>query len=115
MASTADSSANSISNGTSRELYITGLQPSTHYSYKLACGGGVLLVGNFATRATGRALLQFSFDWSNPTQMQYSSSRSMAGAVMLAAATHQFIPVAVNSVVYVQEGAVGPITMLIAP
>ena len=49
------------------------------------------------------------------TPMQYSSSPSMSNPVSLAAATRQFVPVAANSVVYVQEGISGPITMLIAP
>jgi hypothetical protein len=115
VASVADSSANSISNGNSRDLYVSGLQPTKHYWYKLACGGGVLMVGDFFTRGTGHAALQFNFDWSAPTPMQYSSSSSMAGAVSLPAATRQFIPVAINSVVYAQEGIGGPITILIAP
>jgi hypothetical protein len=115
VASVADSSPSSISNGNSRDLYVSGLQPSKHYWYKLACGGGVLMVGDFFTRATGHAALQFNFDWSAPTPMQYSSSPSMAGAVSLPAATRQFIPVAINSVVYVQEGVAGPLTVLIAP
>jgi hypothetical protein len=114
-ASAADSSADSISNANGRELYISGLQVSTQYWYKLACGGGVLMVGNFTTRPTGRAPLEFSFDWSAPTPMQYSASRSMSSAVSLPAASRQFIPVSANSRVYVQMGAAGPITMLIAP
>lgn len=110
-----DNATSSIANGTTREIVITGLAPTTHYWYKLACGGGVLMVGDFLTRATGHGVYQFAFDWSSPTPMQYSSSPSMAGAVSLTAATRQFIPVASNSLVYVQEGATGPITMLIAP
>jgi hypothetical protein len=39
----------------------------------------------------------------------------MSGAVSLAAATRQFVPVGINSLVYVKLGATGPITMLIAP
>jgi hypothetical protein len=111
----ADSSANSLSNANARELYVSGVQPATRYWYKLACGGGVLMVGNFLTRAAGHQNLQFSFDWSTPTPMQYSSSRNMSSAVSLPAATRQYIPVAANSLVYVQTGVVGPMTMLIAP
>jgi hypothetical protein len=113
--SVADSSANSISNANAREIPITGLQASTHYWYKLACGNGVLMVGNFVTRAAGRQAARFSFDWSTPTPVSYSSSRNMSGAVSLAAATRQFVPVGINSLVYVKLGATGPITMLIAP
>jgi hypothetical protein len=112
---TADTSANSISNANDREIYVSGLQSSTAYWYKLACGGGVLMVGKFSTRAPGRQALLFNFDWSNPTPMQYSPSPSMADAVSLPPATRQFIPVAANSLVYVQKGPAGPITMLIAP
>jgi hypothetical protein len=112
---TADTSANSISNANDREIYVSGLQSSTAYWYKLACGGGVLMVGKFSTRAPGRQALMFNFDWSNPTPMQYSPSPSMADAVSLPPATRQFIPVAANSLVYVQKGPAGPITMLIAP
>ena len=114
-ASVADDSANSVSEGLTRQLYISGLNPSTHYWYKLACGGGVLLVGDAFTRAAGSGTSQFSFDWSAPVSMQYSSSRSMSSAVSLPAATRQFIPVAANSVVYAQVGTTGPITILIAP
>jgi hypothetical protein len=113
--SVADSSANSISNANAREILISGLQASTHYWYKLACGNGVLMVGNFLTRAAGRQVARFSFDWSTPTPVSYSSSRNMSGAVSLAAATRQFVPVGINSLVYVKLGAAGPITMLIAP
>jgi hypothetical protein len=114
-ASVADSSANSVSDGVARQLYISGLNPSTHYWYKLACGGGVLLVGDTYTRAVGSGTSQFSFDWNAAVAMQYSSSRSMSSAVSLPAATRQLIPVAANSVVYVQVGTTGPITILIAP
>ena len=115
VASIADTSVNSISNANARELYVSGLQAMTQYWYKLACGAGELMVGTFQTRAAGRAALEFSFDWSSPTAMQYSSSRSMSSPVSLPAATRQFIPVGINSVVYVQEGGAGTITMLIAP
>jgi hypothetical protein len=115
VASVADSSANSISDALVRELYISGLQPSTQYWYKLACGGGVSLVGDVLTRKPGVGSAQFGFDWNSPTPMQYSSSRSMSNPVSLPAATRQFIPVAANSAVYVQTGAAGPITLLIAP
>ncbi len=115
VASAADSSANSISDALVRELYISGLQPSTQYWYKLACGGGVSLVGDVLTRKPGVGSAQFGFDWNSPTPMQYSSSRSMSNPVSLPAATRQFIPVAANSAVYVQTGAAGPITLLIAP
>jgi hypothetical protein len=115
VASVADNSANSISDALTRELYVSGLQPSTQYWYKLACGGRVLLVGNLLTRKTGIVPVQFGFDWNSPTPMQYSSSPSMSNPVSLPAATRQFIPVAANSVVYVQAGTAGPITMLIAP
>jgi hypothetical protein len=114
-ASVADSSPGSISNGTTRELYVSGLLPSKHYWYSLACGGGVLMVGEFLTRSAGNGIIQFAFDWSSPTPMLYSSSPTMAGATSLPAATRQFIPVASNSVVYAQQGIAGPITMLIAP
>ena len=114
-ASVADSSANSVADGVARQLYISGLNPSTHYWYKLACGGGVLLVGDTYTRAVGSGTSQFSFDWNAAVAMQYSSSRSMSSAVSLPAATRQLIPVAANSVVYVQVGTTGPITILIAP
>jgi hypothetical protein len=113
--SVSDSSANSISDALARELYVSGLRPSTNYSYSLACGGGVLMVGSFLTRPAGGVTLAFSFDWSSPTPMQYSASRNMASPVSLAPAVRQFIPVAANSVVYVQQGAGGPITILIAP
>ena len=114
-ASATDGSANSISDALTRELYVSGLQPVTQYWYKLACGGGVLLVGNFFTSALGTGNSAFTFDWSSPTAMQYSSSRDMSNPVSLPAATRQFIPAAANSVVYVQAGAGGTITMLIAP
>jgi hypothetical protein len=115
VATAADSSANSISDANARELYISGLRASTRYWYKLACGGGVLMVGNFTTQAAGSGTAQFSFDWSTPVAMQYSPSRNMAGAVSLPAATRQLVPVAANSLVYVQMGTTGKITMLIAP
>ena len=115
VASIADNSANSISDALTRELYVSGLQPSTPYWYKLACGGGVLLVGDLLTRKTGTVPVQFGFDWNSPTPMQYSSSPTMSNPVSLPAATRQFVPVAANSVVYVQAGTAGPITMLIAP
>jgi len=115
VASVADSSADSVSDALTRQLYISGLTASTHYWYKLSCGGGVLLVGDAFTRAAGSGTSQFSFDWSAPVAMQYSSSRSMSNAVSLPAATRQFIPVAANSVVYAQVGTTGPITILIAP
>jgi hypothetical protein len=115
VASVADSSANSISDALARELYIFGLQPSTQYWYKLVCGGGVVMVGGVLTRKPGVMAAQFAFDWNSPTPMQYSSSRSMSNPVSLPAATRQLIPVAANSVVYVQTGIAGPITMLIAP
>jgi hypothetical protein len=114
-ATSADSAATSVSNANARQLYIAGVQPTTRYWYKLACGGGVSMVGNFLTLAPGRHILQFSFDWSAPTAMQYSSSRNMSGAVSLPAATRQYIPVAANSLVFVQTGVAGPITMLVAP
>jgi len=114
-ASVADSSANSVSDVLDRQLYISGLTASKNYWYKLACGGGVLMVGDVSTRAAGSGTSQFSFDWNAPVAMQYSSSRSMSGAVSLPAATRQFIPVPANSVVYAQVGTTGPITILIAP
>jgi hypothetical protein len=114
-ASVADSAASSISDGLARQLYISGLTASRHYWYKLACGGGVLLVGDVFTRAAGSGTSQFTFDWNAPTAMQYSSSANMSSAVSLPPATRQFIPVAANSVVYAQAGAGGPITILIAP
>jgi hypothetical protein len=115
VATSADSAATSVSNANARQLYIAGVQPTTRYWYKLACGGGVSMVGNFLTLAPGRHILQFSFDWSAPTAMQYSSSQNMSGAVSLPAATRQYIPVAANSLVFVQTGVAGPITMLVAP
>ena len=115
VASVADSAASSVSDILTRQLYISGLTASTHYWYKLVCAGGVIMVGDFFTRAAGSGTTQFSFDWSAPVPMQYSSSRSMSGAVSLPAATRQFIPVAANSAVYVQVGTTGPITILIAP
>jgi hypothetical protein len=115
VATTSDSSASSITDALTRELYISGLQGSTHYWYKLSCGGSVLLVGDAFTRATGQGTSQFTFAWSAPVPVQYSSSRTMSSAVSLPAATQQSIPVAANSVVYVQVGAAGPVTMLIAP
>jgi hypothetical protein len=115
VASVADTSTNSVSDVLTRELYISGLQPATQYWYKLACGGGVLMVGNLVTRAPGATTLQFGFDWNSPTPMQYSSSPSMSNPVSLTAATRQFVPVAANSVVYVQSGVAGPISILIAP
>jgi hypothetical protein len=74
-----------------------------------------LMVGNLVTRAPGATTLQFGFDWNSPTPMQYSSSPSMSNPVSLTAATRQFVPVAANSVVYVQSGVAGPISILIAP
>jgi hypothetical protein len=115
VASVADSSANSISDALTRELYISGLQPSTLYWYKLACGGGVLMVGNLLTRTPGLGTVQFGFDWNSPTPMQYSSSASMSSPVSLPAATRQFIPVAANSVIYAQMGTTGSVTILITP
>ncbi len=115
VATGSDNSANSISNANARELYISGLQPSTLYSYKLACGGGVLLVGSAWTLRSGQGTVSFTFDWSVPTPMQYSSAPSMSNSVSLPAANRQIVPVAANSVVYVQTGTSGPITMVIAP
>ncbi len=114
-ASASDSAASSIANASTRELYISGVQPSTKYWYKLVCGGGVTMVGTFSTRAPGRQPVQFAFDWNRPVAVQYSAAKNMSGAVSLPAATRQFVPVAPNSLVYVQEGISGPITMLIAP
>ncbi len=113
--SVTDSSPNSISDGRAREALIPGLKASTQYAYKLACGGGVVLVGTLFTRAARGIDLQFTLDWSSATPLQYSSSRNMSNPVSLPPATRQFIPVAANSVVYVQQGTNGPITMLIAP
>jgi hypothetical protein len=115
VASVADSAANSITDLLTRQLYIAGLTASTHYWYKLVCGGGVIMVGDFSTRAAGSGLSQFTFDFSAATAMRYSPSASMTGAVSLPAATRQLIPVAADSVVYAQVGTAGPITILIAP
>jgi hypothetical protein len=106
----------SVSDGPARQLYVSGLPASTQFWYKLACGGGVLMVGDFQTRSeAGRTAQEFTFDWSAPTAMRYSPSRDMSGAVSLAPASRQFIPVGANSVVYAQVGTNGPITILIAP
>jgi len=115
VASVADSAASSISDVLTRQLYISGLSVSTHYWYRLACAGGVLMVGDFFTRAAGSGTHTFSFDWSTPTAMRYSSSADMSSPTSLGTATHQAIPVAANSVIYAQVGTTGPITVLIAP
>ncbi len=114
VASVADSAASSISDVLTRQLYISGLSASTHYWYKLACGGGVLMVGDFFTRATGSGTYNFIFDWSTATAMRYSSSASMSSPTTLSAATRQTVPVATDSVIYAQVGTTGPITVLIA-
>lgn len=119
VASASDNSANSVSDASRRELLVTGLpalptQQSDYY-YKLACGGGVLMVGSFAKRESGRAILEVAYSWSSPTAMEYSSSSDMSGAVSLPPAKQQVIPVAANSVVYVRQGTAGPVTILIAP
>jgi len=115
VASVADSSASSVSDALTRQLYISGLTASTHYWYKLACGGGVLMVGDLFTRAAGSGTYQFRFDWSTATAMRYSSSATMSSPTTLSAATRQTIPVASDSVIYAQVGTTGPITILIAP
>jgi hypothetical protein len=115
VASVAESSANSVSEGFVREIYINGLGSGTRYAYKLTCGGGVVLVGTFVTRPSLRQHLEFNLNWSAPTPVLYSSSRNMSSPVSLPPATRQVIPVNGDSVVYVQQGAGGPITMLIAP
>jgi len=114
VASIADSAASSISDVLHRQIYVSGLAASTHYWYKLACGG-VLMVGDFFTRPAGSGTYIFTFDWSAPTAMRYSSSAAMSSPITLSAATHQSIPVASDSVVYAQVGTTGPITILIAP
>ena len=114
-ASVTDSSANSISDGLTRQLYISGLAASRQYWYKLVCGGGVILVGETFTRAVGSGTYQFSFDFNAATDMRYSTSSSMSNPTVLGAATRQSIPVASNSVIYAQVGTTGPITILIAP
>jgi hypothetical protein len=115
VASVADSSASSVSDIRTRQLYVPGLSASTHYWYKLVCGGGVTMVGDFFTRPVGSGTYTFTFDWSSATAMRYSSSPSMSSSVSLPAAIRQFIPVAANSVLYVQVGTTGPITILVAP
>jgi len=114
-ASVADSSANSVSDGLNRQLYISGLTASRHYWYKLACGGGVILVGDTFTRAAGSGTYQFTFDFNAATGMRYSTSSSLSSPTVLGAATRQSIPVVSNSVIYAQVETTGPITILIAP
>ena len=113
--SVANSSANSVSDELTRQLYISSLTASRHYRYKLACGSGVLLVGDAFTRAAGSGTSQFSFNGSAPVPMQCSSSRSISSVVSLPAATRQFIPVTTNSVVCAQVRTTSPIIILSAP
>jgi hypothetical protein len=115
VASAADNSGSSISNGGDRQVPMTGLTPSTHYWYKLACSGGTVIVGDYWTRATGTGIYPYTFQWSSPTAMRYSTAPSMTSPTNLSAAASQLIPVPTNSTIYAQVGTTGPITVLIAP
>lgn len=115
VASAADNSGSSISNGGDRQVPVTGLTPSTHYWYKLACGGGAIMVGDYWTKASGSGIYPYTFQWSSATAMRYSTAAGMTGSTNLSAAASQLIPVPTNSTIYAQVGTTGPITVLIAP
>ena len=115
VASAADSSGTSISNGGDRQLPLTGLTPSTHYWYKLACGGGAIMVGDYWTKASGSGIYPYTFQWSSATAMRYSTAPAMTSPTSLSASVTQLIPIPSNSVIYAQVGMAGPITVLIAP
>jgi hypothetical protein len=105
VATVADSTTASVSDGTTRYLVVpvSTLTASTPYWYGLACGGGVLMVGQFSTLAAGSGTTYFPFSFSSAQVLIYSNNKAMTGATALPSSANPLVPVVTNTVVYVQQ------------
>ncbi len=75
--SVADSTANAISNGSWREIPITGLSASTQYWFKIDCGGNIVIVGTFTTFSSGGGSYSFLQSYSSTQNLTICTDKAM--------------------------------------
>ncbi len=96
------SAPDTVRNGRTSQILLTGLSASTTYWSKVACeGGSTNLLSNFRTQAAGSGTYQFTTTYAVSHSVKYCTDAAMTtGCTTLGAAATQIVPVASNAAIY---------------
>lgn len=96
------SASDTVRNGRTSQILVSGLSASTNYWGKVACeGGNTTLLNSFLTRASGSGTYSFSFAYSASQTVKYCTNAAMTtGCSTLGASAAPIVPVASNTAIY---------------